>query len=245
MSEIDLQVGDGIAVLTLDAPRRRNSLTVAMSAELIAACDVIDANASIGATIIRSTGTVFCAGADRELLARVGADPSLEGNYDGLTTVYESFGRVGRLTTPTITVVQGAALGAGLNLALSGDLCLVADDARLLSGFLPIGAHPGGGHFTLLAHRAGPQVAAALGLFGTKLVGAAAVRAGLAFEALPADQLDTRARELALVAASDPQLSRRATESMRIELGLSAAQQIGTRLEHAAQMWSLKRRNPR
>lgn len=154
---------------------------------------------------------------------------------------YSSFTSVANLAMPTIAAVQGAALGAGLNLALSADLCLVTKETRLLSGFLPIGVHPGGGHFTLLSRRTNPQLAAAMALFGQEFVGDAAVEAGLAFEACIAAQLHARAVELAAVAAADPALSRKALDSFRAQTGLPQAQATGTRIELAAQMWSLAR----
>jgi enoyl-CoA hydratase len=240
----DVQVeraADGVAILTLNAPRRRNSITLDMARDLVAACVTLNADAGVGATIIRAAGPVFCSGADRALLARIGSDPISEQNVRDLMTIYSSFASVANLAMPTIAAVQGAALGAGLNLVLSADLCLVTNQTRLLSGFLPIGVHPGGGHFTLLSRRTNPQIAAAMALFGQELVGEAAVAAGLAFEACPAAQLDARALELAAVAAADPALSRKALDSFRAQTGLPQAQATGTRIELAAQLWSFAR----
>ena len=101
---------------------------------------------------------------------------------------------------PTIAAVLGAAVGAGINLMLATDLRIVAEDARLISGFLRIGLHPGGGHFGLLAGRAGAEAAAAAGIFGEEISGVRAVQLGLAWEALPAEQVEQRAAELALPA---------------------------------------------
>ena len=67
--------------------------------------------------------------------------------------------RVGELAPPTIAAIRGGAVGAGLNLALATDLRVVAEDAALLSGFIPIGLHPGGGHTALLG-RLGSREAA-------------------------------------------------------------------------------------
>jgi len=58
---------------------------------------------------------------------------------------------------PVIAAVRGAAVGAGYNLMLAADLRIVAEDARLISGFLRIGLHPGGGHFALLADAPVPR----------------------------------------------------------------------------------------
>jgi enoyl-CoA hydratase len=243
-TESDVQVeraADGVAIITLNAPRRRNSITLDMARDLVAACGALNADAGIGATIIRAAGPVFCSGADRALLARIGSDPISAENVRDLMTIYSSFASVANLAMPTIAAVQGAALGAGLNLVLSADLCLVTNQTRLLSGFLPIGVHPGGGHFTLLSRRTNPQIAAAMALFGQELVGDAAVAAGLAFEACPPAQLDARALELAAVAAADPALSRKALDSFRAQTGLPQAQATGTRIELAAQLWSFGR----
>ena len=67
---------DGIAVLTLNAPERRNALTVAMAEELTAACEAIDADAAVGAVVVRGEGGYFCAGGDRATLAAAGNDPA-------------------------------------------------------------------------------------------------------------------------------------------------------------------------
>jgi enoyl-CoA hydratase len=235
------RAADGVATITLNAPRRRNSITLDLARDLVAACRALNDDPSVGATVIRAAGPVFCSGADRALLARVGSDPSSEDNVRDLMTIYSSFSSVANLAMPTIAAVQGAALGAGLNLVLSADLCLVTEETRLLSGFLPIGVHPGGGHFTLLAKRTNPQIAAAMALFGQELVGDAAVEAGLAFEACTAARLYPRAVELAAVAGADPALSRKALDSFRAQTGLPQAQATGTRIELAAQMWSMAR----
>jgi enoyl-CoA hydratase len=79
---------------------------------------------------------VFCAGADRAVLANISADPSSDDSYRDLLTIYQAFARTERLAVPTITAMQGTALCVGFNLAMSSDICLVADDARLVGGFL-------------------------------------------------------------------------------------------------------------
>jgi enoyl-CoA hydratase len=243
-TESDVQVeraANGVAIITLNAPRRRSSITLNLARDLIAACGALNGDPSIGATVIRAAGSVFCSGADRALPARVGSDPSSEDNVRDLMTIYSSFTSVANLAMPTIAAAQGAALGTGLNLTLSADLCLVTKETWLLSGFLPIGIHPGGGHFTLLSRRTNPQIAAAMALFGQEFVDDAAVEAELTFEACTAAQLHARAVELAAVAAADPALSRKALGSFRAQTGLPQAQATGTRIELAAQMWSFAR----
>src|SRR6201995_1920493 len=142
---------------------------------------------------------------------------------------------------PAVAAVRGAAVGAGINLMLATDLRIVAEDARLISGFLRIGLHPGGGHFGLLAGRASPEAAGAAGIFGGGISGLRAAQLGLAWEALPSEQVEQRAAELARRAARDPQLARKATASLRHEPGPPRLPWEGAPLvERGAQVWSLR-----
>jgi len=207
------------------------------------ACEELDGDLSVGATIVRGSGGSFCAGADRSTLAEVGNDPASDDAFRSLDSVYQAFGRVGRLSMPTIAAVRGAAVGAGVNLLLATDLRIVARDARIIPGFARIGLHPGGGHFTLLNRLAGREVAAAAGLFGQEMSGERAANVGLAWEALPDEEVEGRALELAGIVARDPELARRATRSLRTELGPPAVSwDAALDLERGVQMWSLRRR---
>lgn len=244
MPDVSVTVEDGVAILTLEAGDRRNALTFDMAEEMIQACEQIDADKSIGATVVRGSGGYFCSGAHRSTLAGAGTDPAEPELFTQMGSIYESFARVGRLETPVIAAVLGGAVGAGLNLLLAADLRIVADDAKIMSGFLRIGLHPGGGHFTILERVAGREATAALGLFGESVTGAEAKELGLAWEALPADQVEARAIELAQRPAKDPELARRTTKSMRKQLGPPGVSwDVALDYERAPQMWSL-RRNP-
>ncbi len=243
MPEVVLEILDGVAVITLNAPDRRNALTVAMAGELIAACETIDADPSVGGVVVRGAGGYFCAGGDRATLAAAGQDPAAPDAFDGMSTIYRSFARVGELEPPTVAAVVGGAVGAGLNLALATDLRVVADDATLLSGFVPIGLHPGGGHTALLGRLGARESTAALTLFGERLTGSQLVERGLAWRALPAAEVDEEAVDLARVPGADPQLARRTARSMRAVLGPPAIPwETALELERAAQMWSMRRK---
>jgi enoyl-CoA hydratase len=234
---------DGIAVLTLNAPERRNALTVAMAEALTAACEAIDADEAIGVVVVRGEGGYFCAGGDRATLAAAGSDPAEDERYRGMSAIYRSFARVGELAPPTVAAIRGGAVGAGLNLALATDLRVVADDAKLLSGFIPIGLHPGGGHTALLGRLGSRETASALTLFGQRLTGAEAVERGLAWRAVPDAEVDDAALALAAVPAKDPALARRTAASLRTVTGPPALPWTAAlELERASQMWSMRRR---
>lgn len=242
MAEVDYAVEDNVAVITLTVAERRNALTAEMARELVAAIDAADVDEQVGAIVIGG-GPNFCAGAHRGTLAQVAEDPAGDSEFRTIDDIYEAFLRVTRTSCPTIAAVRGAAVGAGLNLALAADLRIVSTTARLLSGFGPIGLHPGGGHFALLGRRAGYEVAAAAGLFGCEISGNEAVHRGLAWQAVDDDTVDSTALQLARGVARDPELARRMTATFRLEaelVGLSWAS--AAQLERAPQMWSLRRR---
>ena len=98
----------------------------------------------------------------------------------GGNVAYRAFARVGEILAPTVAAIRGACVGAGVNLALAPDLRTVADDARIVAGFLRLGIHPGGGDFSLLGRSGGREFAAAIGLFAEEINGRRAVELGLA-----------------------------------------------------------------
>src|SRR5262249_24582270 len=153
-----------VAVLTLAAPDRRNAFVPEMAHDLVEACQEIDGNQDVGAAVVRALGASFCSGAHRDVLSGAGKDPARPDHYELLQLTYRAFTRVGELLPPTIAAVRGHAVGAGLNLMLATDLRIIAETARINSGFARVGIHPGGGHFLLVGRAAGREVAAGLSL---------------------------------------------------------------------------------
>jgi enoyl-CoA hydratase len=239
--EVLLEIDGGVAVVTLNAPDRRNALTPAMARELTATFDEVDARSEVGALIVTAVGKSFCAGGDVATLAAAGEDPARPDLYDGMTSIYDSFYRLGQVKVPTIAAVRGSAVGAGMNMLLATDLRVVATDARLLAGFLKRGMHPGGGHFVILSRLIGREAAAAMVLFGEEISGAKAVELGLAWEAVDAEAVEGRARELAARVAADPELARVTVGNFRKETATAVSWEIATQFERPAQMWSMRR----
>ncbi|HEV7845578.1 MAG TPA: enoyl-CoA hydratase-related protein [Thermoleophilaceae bacterium] len=237
------RTGDGVALLSLNAPERRNALTVEMAEELVAACEELDADAAVGAVVVRGEGGFFCAGGDRATLEAAGRDPADPEIYEGLGAVYRSFARVGELRAPTVAAVRGGAVGAGLNLMLATDVRIVARDARVISGFIPIGLHPGGGHGALLGRTGAREAAAAMALFGERIDGERAAKLGLAWAAVDDADVEPTAIDMAARAGADPELARRTTASLRTVLGPPAIPwPAALELERASQMWSMRRK---
>jgi enoyl-CoA hydratase len=241
--EVRFEVEHGIAVLTISNPSIKNALTLKMSHQLTELCERIDADQSIGAVVVRGDGGTFCSGADTRTWSGTYADPMSDSAYAETDDIYGAFYRVGQIKVPTISAVRGAAVGAGLNLALATDLRIVAEDARLIAGFLKAGIHPGGGFFTISSRVAGREAAAAMGVFSEEVSGTRAVQVGLAWEAAADDAVEARALELAGRVAGDPVLARRVAKSFRAEADPSPLPwSTAIEVERGVQIWTQARR---
>ena len=196
MALVLLEIADGVATLTLNNPDERNTMTAPIVAEIVAAMDRIEGDSAIGAIVVTGTAPAFCAGANLGNLA--------EADGESLGVIYEGFLRIARSPLPTIAAVNGAAVGAGMNLALGCDVRIAAKRAKFDTRFLQLGIHPGGGHTWMLRRIVGPQVTAATVLFGEVLDGAEAQRVGLAYRCVEDADLMSVAHEMAARSASAP-----------------------------------------
>jgi enoyl-CoA hydratase len=228
--EIRLEQRDGVALVTISDPARRNAMALDLSEALVEAILTAERHEDVGAVVITGEPPAFCAGAD---LSQLGASKE-----DALRAIYRGFLAVAECALPTVAAVNGAAVGAGLNLALACDLRLAGPDARFDPRFLALGLHPGGG-YTWMAHRIlGPQGAAALTLFGQVLGAEEAERVGLVWRAV--DDPVAEAVTLAARAAGAPrELAIAAKRSMRVTAG-QTSQRDAVEVEIRAQLASLE-----
>lgn len=240
--EILYEATDGVALVTLNTPAKRNALNPRMADALVEAFDRADADKSIGAVVIRGAGGSFCAGADLGHTARMFANPLDEQVYEETTRIYQCFVRVGSVKAPVIAAVRGAAVGAGMNLLLAADVRVVAQNARLISGFSKLGVHPGGGHLMLLADATSIQATCAMAVFGQEIDGVRAEQLGLAWRAVPDEEVESHALAMAKRAAADPELTRAITRTMRMTASpKAAAWPAALQAERASQLWSQQR----
>jgi enoyl-CoA hydratase len=222
-------ITDRVAVLTVSNPERRNAMNLELSAKLVDAVQSAAGDDGVGAIVITGEEPAFCAGGDLSELAK--ADPPT------LRTVYAGFLAVADCPLPTIAAVNGAAVGAGLNLALACDLRLAGPRAKFDARFLPLGLHPGGGYTWMAQRVLGPQGAAALTLFGDVVDADEAARIGLVYRVC--DDVVAAAVELGGRAAAAPSdLVRTTKATLRLTAGM-ATQAEAVEVEVRAQAASV------
>lgn len=197
---------DGVRVIVLDDPGRRNILAPQLCADLLAAVDAVKADPGTRAVIVTGEGSAFCGGAD---MPAVFGDTSrsVARLRDDLHEVYESFLSIRDLGVPVIAAVHGPAVGAGLNLAMVCDVRIAGPDSVFAATFSRIGLHPGGGCTWFLVRTMGKDRALKMLLDGGSVRGQQAVEAGVA--TVFADDPMAEAVKLASRwSAIDPQLTR-------------------------------------
>ncbi len=233
MSLIDTEVRGRVAILTLNDPEKRNAITLAMNEEIGAALDQWEADPDIGAVVLTGAGRGFCAGAD--------LDDLLSGsNSEEMKAIYDGFLRIAHTPLPTVAAVNGAAVGAGMNMVLACDIVIAGRQySKFESRFLQIGIHPGGGHTWRLRSIAGRSTTMAMVLFNRILRADQAKDVGLVWEVVEDEALVDEAVELAAEAAGqDKELNARTKASI---LTLDTIVESNQSVEHEIhpQLWSM------
>lgn len=198
---IEFDLVDAIARITLNRPDKLNSFTDAMHTELT---DAINRAESGGARVLVLTGNGrgFCAGQDLSErnpdLGPVDLGETIEMYYAPLVR------RLRGLAMPVVVGVNGVAAGAGANLALAGDIVIAARSASFIQAFCRLGLLPDTGGTYVLPRLVGQARAMGLSLLGDRLSAEKAEQWGLIWECVDDDALADRLAELARHFASAP-----------------------------------------
>jgi len=197
---------DGVLWLTLNRPHRRNALSPELYAGLLDALDAAQDDPGVGAIVLRGAGGAFCAGGD---VSRMHASAAVPQPADARSAALRGRTRIVELlhegAKPSVAMISGPAVGAGLSLALACDLRYGDDSARLRTGFLDVGVSGDfGGHY-FLPRIVGPARARELYLCSPMLDAARAESLGLLHAVFAPDALQARVGEIAARLANGPQ----------------------------------------
>ena len=227
---VTVNTDGAVALVEFDNPPF-NFVTIPMMKDLADALDVVDAETSLRATVLTSAGKAFCAGAELASPTGVGG-----AGIDSVSPLYVQAVRLFSVKKPIVAAVQGAAVGAGLGLALVADFRVAAPEARFVSNFVKLGFHPGFGITYTLPRVIGEQRAALMCLTGRRIKAEQALAWGLVDELAPLDALRGAALALAREIAEAAPLSVQATRAT-MRAGLAAAVKARTDIELREQTW--------
>lgn len=236
MAEVQLdRRDDGVAVVTLHDPERRNAMTPEMGDALRDTFLELATDDGLRVAVLTGTPPAFSAGGDLGMLeehARRTRDEGFDAS-DEMRSFYDRFLELRSLPVPVVAAINGHAVGAGLCVALACDLRFVAHEAKVGLNFSRLALHPGMGGSWFLPRILGQQRAAKWLYTGRLFSGTEAASDGLALEALPADEVLPAAMALAEeIAAASPLVVRQ----LRATLAASPVNGLDEQLDLEAAM---------
>jgi len=233
MPDILTAVRDRVATLTLNRPERLNALSPELLAGSIAALEEWSRDPEIGAIVVTGAGRGFCAGGDVSSMAEdLYGEAELEPHIDRLRAAHRLSWLLYSVPKVTIAAVNGAAVGAGLGIALACDLRFAAAGAKFGTAYGNVGFGGDFGTTWLLARYAGAPKAKELFFLGGNIDAAEAERIGLVNRVLEPEQLAGEVDAIANRIARGPLLSYR---YMKANVNLAMSADFGTLLDREAE----------
>src|SRR5712692_7319984 len=223
---------DGIATLVMNRPDRLNALNTELASALNDALGRIAKDDMVRVVILTGAGRAFCAGGDLGLIGK--------GRQTGATQELEPLLRAGMqavlkmrtMPQPVIAAINGAAAGAGMNIALAADIRIAAEEATFGQNFAKVGLFPDYGGTYFLPQLVGPSKAAEMFYTGEMIDAQTALRLGLVSRVVPASQLEAEIRTLAEKIAQGPKI---AVSAVKRTLFGSERQALEAALENEVQ----------
>jgi len=200
---LEYEVADSVATITINRPEAANSLSMEMCKELMQASIEVDDDPDVRAVVFRGSGRFFCTGAD--LRGFPPAGPEMATFVKEMTTyLHAAVSRFARMDAPMITAINGTCAGAGMSLALIGDLALAGESSRFTMAYSRIGLTPDGSSTYFLPRLVGLRRAIELCLTNRMLSAQEALDWGMINRIVPDDELHEAAHALAAQLAAGP-----------------------------------------
>ncbi|MEO0981691.1 MAG: enoyl-CoA hydratase-related protein [Pseudomonadota bacterium] len=237
-STVLTKIEDGIATVTLNAPKTLNALSPQMIRELNETMDAIAADPAVRVFILTGAGRGFCSGADLSAGGGGGGATTPEARGEATRkAMHESLNpiikKIADLPVPTISAVNGVAAGGGYGVALACDLVIAAESAKFVLVFTPqLGLIPDLGASWHAPRALGRTKAMAAAFFGDRMSAADAAAAGLIWKSVPDDQLWDEVSAAAAKLAAGPT---KAFPEVRRAFDLASRQSLHAHLDYEAE----------
>jgi 2-(1,2-epoxy-1,2-dihydrophenyl)acetyl-CoA isomerase len=205
--ELIESISEGVATLTLNRPERLNALSAPIMDGLLEALPRLGADPSVGVIVVTGAGRAFCAGGDVKRMAEGSAEPSMEEAVTRLRGRMEVSRLLHEIGKPTIAMVNGAAAGAGLSIALACDLRFAGQAARFVTAFANVGFSGDFGGSYFLSKLIGTGKARELYYTAAPLDAAQAHALGIANRVVPDAELASATMDFARKLARGPRIA--------------------------------------
>jgi len=210
-----LRVDGAIATITLNRPTAFNSINLAIAKQLEQLGAEVEASDEVKVLVIEGEGRAFCAGGDLQTIGAAAAADTIAPVVGELLKHYHAFiTTLRRMPKIVLSSVHGQAAGAGLSLAFVADLCIAADDVRFTPAYAKLGVSPDGGGTVGVTAAVGVRRALQIYLAEDSFTAQQAHDWGLVAKLVPAAELKTATRELALRLAQQAPAGLAATKAL-------------------------------
>jgi 2-(1,2-epoxy-1,2-dihydrophenyl)acetyl-CoA isomerase len=203
---------EGIATLVMNRPDRLNALNNELSVALNEALGRLAVDESVRVVVITGAGRAFCAGGDLGLIGKGRQSGSTQNLEPLLRSGMQAVIKMRVMPQPVIAAVNGAAAGAGMNIALAADIRIAAEEATFGQNFAKVGLFPDFGGTYFLPQLVGPSKAAELFYTGDMIDANTALSLGIVNRVVPAAQLEAEVKALAQKIAQGPPVAIRAVK---------------------------------
>ena len=198
-----------VGVLTLNRPEARNALSVELKEALLRIATELGQDPGVGCLLLTGAGGAFCAGGDTKVMAESGTPPSMEERQQRLRAEHRLPLVLHELEKPVIAALPGAAAGAGMALALSCDMRIMAERAFLITSYSRLAVSGDYGSSWFLTHLVGTAKARELLFTADRVQSAECLALGLANRVVPDDSLAEEAMAMARRIAAGPPIALR------------------------------------
>ncbi len=207
LNKLIYQVEDHVAVITMNYMKNLNAIDEQMAEELMYVVDQAEKDPEVKVVVLKGQPKAFSAGGDIGYfyqLIQGGGEVNMDSLIAKVGVVADGLKKMSKLV---ITSVSGAAAGAGVSLALGGDFCVCADNAKFMLAFVNLGLVPDTGISYLLARTIGPVRTMELAATGRPMGAAEAKELGLVYKVTTVEELEEETMKLAKKFAAGPLLS--------------------------------------
>lgn len=223
---------EGVATLVMNRPERLNALNNELASALNDALARLAGDDTIRVVVITGAGRAFCAGGDLAAIGKGRQGRETQSLEPLLRAGMQAVLRMRTMPQPVIAAVNGAAAGAGMNIALAADIRIAAAEATFGQNFSKVGLFPDYGGTYFLPQLVGPAKAAEMFYTGDMIDAKAALSLGIVNHAVPGAQLEAEVRSLAQKIALGPSL---AIQAVKKTLFGAEKSRLSEALEHEVQ----------